>query len=71
MTELSVMLISGTLGEGATVTVSVDQQMASLAYNVTSVPVATGKKRTNESTFESRKSAFSESVDGDLDFMED
>ena len=53
MTELSIMLISGTLGEGATVTVTAHPNQQQLDYKVsgvTAVAQGNGKRRATETS---------------------
>lgn len=71
MTELSVMLISGTLGEGATVTVTANARLQKLDYKVTGMLAGNGKKRANEASTKNRGPTFANYGEDDIDAMED
>lgn len=70
MTELSVMLISGRLADGATVNITTDCKQQRLEYGVTGMSSANSNKRAKGSTTESRKSNVYD-LDGEVEFMED
>ncbi len=50
MTELSIMLISGALGEGATVTVTAHANQQQLDYKVTGIQQGNGKRRASQAS---------------------
>ena len=71
MTELSVMLISGTLGEGATVTVSANPTQQKLEYKVAGLHAVNGKKRANEGSASLERARLIDLEDDDMEAMED
>ena len=71
MTELSIMLISGTLSDGAIVTITANPNQQKLEYQVAGMPTSNGRKRANESSVKHGLHGASPDDIDDIDAMED
>lgn len=70
MTELSIMLISGSLGEGATVTVTAHPNQQQLDYRVSGMSQGNGKRRASEASHAAGGSALADPGDDEYEVME-